>query len=285
MGFGSSEQQERPEQEIEQKEQQKPERYEKNAREEVDLWTSAGFNPFDEQVVQDAEQNDLGSGTDMADNLCAKSGKSNSVTGNDLPLGYEHVYDILFPIVQTADPKNKKTREEFFEYYPIKIKEACESARSLIGLYNAIEAIPDVVAKTAWKGVRQSIKKCIQELQLSEMEERSKSRRERFEAEVSSGRMRRFFRDDYAWDIILGLLPKDKSIIEQVKEDYNWFMNNYGKPPYYENKPTDNENCLKSFHRYLKNKLERPTISPSVRKIYSKVDIDSIISVLKRMYN
>lgn len=285
IGLGFSGQDEQLEPEFEQKEQPKTEIREQEAKEEeVDLWTSAGLNPFDEQGAQDTAQNDLGSGTEGANNLDTKSDQSIADIGDDLRLGYEHVYDILFPIMQNADAKNKKTREEFFAYYPVKVKEACESARSLIGLYNAIEAIPDVVAKTAWKGVRKNIKKCIQELQVAEMEARSKSRRERVETEISSGRKRLFYRDDYAWDIILGLLPKDKVIIEQVKEDLNWFMNNYGNPPYYENKPTDNENCLKAFHRYLRNKLDRPNIAPSVRRIYSKVDIDSIISVLKRMY-
>ena len=286
IGMGYSEQEEQPVPGIEQKEQPKTDICEKEAREdEVDLWTSAGLDPFDEQGAQDTGQNDLGSGTDGADNLGVKSVQSSAVIGDDLPLGYEHVYDILFPIIQNADARNKKSREEFFAYYPVKVKEACESARSFIDLYNAIEAIPDVVAKTAWKGVRQNIKRCIQELQVSEMEARSKARREMVEAEISSGGRRLFYRDDYAWDIILDLLPKDKGTIEQVKEDFNWFMNNYGNPPYYGNKPTDNENCLKAFHRYLRNKLERPNISPSVRRIYSKIDIDSIIMVLKGMYN
>lgn len=288
MGLGSSEQESQSDLGFEQKEQPKQpktEIREKEAREEdVDLWTSAGIDPFDERGAQATDQNDLGSGTGGAADYGDKSDQSSAVNGDDLPLGYEHVYDILFPIIENADAKNKKTREEFFAYYPVKVKEACESARSLIGLYNAIDAIPDVVAKTAWKGVRQNIKKCIQELQVSEMEARSKSRREKVEAEISSGGKRLFYRDDYAWDIILSLLPKDKGIIEQVKDDFNWFMNNYGNPPYYENKPTDNENCLKAFHRYLRNKLERPNISPSVRRIYGKVDIDSIISVLKGMY-
>jgi len=286
MGLGPSEQEEQPGPGFEQKEQPKTEIREKVAREEeVDLWTSAGIDPFDERGAQSTDQNDLGSSTEGADDYGAKSEQSSDVNGDDLPLGYEHVYGILFPIIENADAKNKKTREEFFAYYPVKVKEACESASSLIGLYNAIEAIPDVVAKTAWKGVRQNIKKCIQELQVSEMEARSKSRREKLEAEISSGGKRLFYRDDYAWDIILGLLPKDKDIIEQVKEDFNWFMNSYGNPPYYENKPTDNENCLKAFHRFLRNKLERPNISPSVRRIYSKVDIESIVTVLKGMYN
>lgn len=201
---------------------------------------------------------------------------------DDLPMGYESMYGVLLPILMNADVKNKATKADFFAYYPPKVKEACDNASSLIGLRNSIDAIPIAVAKTAWKTVRPQLFACIDEKQLSEIEEKSRARMDKMAEENSRGRIKKFYRDEYAWDIILSKLPKEKSIIDQVKKDYTWFMDNYGNPPYYENKPTDNENCLNAFAKYLRKRID---FSSSCRKIYSRIDIDHIIAELKKVYS
>lgn len=202
----------------------------------------------------------------------------------DLPNGYEYMYETLLPVLDSAEVTSR-TKADFFAYYPPKIKDACYNALSLAGLRNAIAEIPIAVAKMAWKGVRPRLFARIDEEQLSEIEQESRARREKMEKEVSSGgRIKKFYRDEYAWDIILSVLPKDKTVIDQVKKDFSWFMDNYGNPPYYENKPTDNESCLNAFARYLRKKRDE-NYNSSIRKIYSKVDVDLIVAELRTVYN
>jgi len=258
---------------------------------EEDLFSSAGINLDDEQDEK-PEQKDTAPGPKLkeapVDKKASADSKEETASENDIgdmPNGYENVFNRIAPLLENVEAKTQKTRDDFFAYYPSKVKEACDNATSLIGLSNAIDAIPGAVAKTAWRGVRQNIKKLIEELQLTEIESKSKQRRECFESEYSSGYKRKFYRDEYAWDIILSVLPKEMAIINQVKRDFSWFMDQYGNPPYYENKPTDNESCLNAFHRYLKNKVERPNISPSVKKVYMRVDINSLMSILREKYS
>ena len=259
---------------------------------EENLFSSVGINLDDEQYALDEYQEQKGTNTNPEPELDEVAGDveprkdtpPNDRVG-DMPNEYEHVSNLIWPLLEKAEVTKQKTRNEFFAYYPAKVKEVCDNAQSLIGLSNGIDSIPCAVAKTAWKGVRQNIKELIEKLQLEEIESKSRERRAWLENEFSSGRKRKFYRDEYAWDIILSVLPNEKAVIDRVERDFSWFMENYGNPPYYENKPTDNESCLNAFNRYLKNRIEKPNISPSVKRVYLRVDINSLMSILREMYS
>ena len=259
---------------------------------EENLFSSAGINLDDEQYAQDEYQEQKKTNTKPEPELDEVAGDVEPSKDTlpddgvgDMPNGYENVYNLIWPLLEKAEVTKQKTRDEFFAYYPAKVKEVCDKAQSLIGLSNGIDSIPCAVAKTAWKGVRQNIKELIEQLQLEEIESKSRERRAWLENEFSSGRKRKFYRDEYAWDIVLSVLPNEKAVIDQVERDFSWFMENYGNPPYYENKSTDNESCLNAFNRYLKNKIEKPNISPSVKRVYLRVDINSLMSILREMYS
>lgn len=101
-----------------------------------------------------------------------------------------------------------------------------------------------------------------------------------------------FYKDTNVAGLIEHLLPNEKKIRKQFKEDLDWFQGNYqeyfddkkkGKQKgYYFGKPTDNHSVIEKFQDYLKNK--RNSTQDWLRKIYSTINIEQIIIKLKELY-
>ncbi|MDR1370350.1 MAG: hypothetical protein LBJ72_09555 [Dysgonamonadaceae bacterium] len=101
-----------------------------------------------------------------------------------------------------------------------------------------------------------------------------------------------FYKDTNVAGLIEYLLPNDKKIRKQFKEDLDWFQGNYqeyfddkkkGKQKgYYFGKPTDNHSVIEKFQDYLKNK--KNSTQDWLRKIYSAINIEQIIIKLKELY-
>jgi len=101
-----------------------------------------------------------------------------------------------------------------------------------------------------------------------------------------------FYKDANVGVLIEDLLPNDKKIRKQFKEDLDWFQGNYqdyfedkkkGKQKgYYFGKPTDNYAVIEKFQDYLKNK--KISNQDWLRKIYSSIDTELIIIKLKQLY-
>lgn len=102
-----------------------------------------------------------------------------------------------------------------------------------------------------------------------------------------------FYKDANVGVLIEDLLPNDKKIRKQFKEDLDWFQGNYqeyfddkkkGKQKgYYFGKPTDNYAVIEKFQDYLKNK--KISNQDWLRKIYSSIDTEQIIIKLKQLYS
>lgn len=102
-----------------------------------------------------------------------------------------------------------------------------------------------------------------------------------------------FYKDTNVGVLIEDLLPNDKKIRKQFKEDLDWFQGNYyeyfddkkkGKQKgYYFGKPTDNYSVIEKFQDYLKNK--KVSNQDWLRKIYTSIDTEQIIIKLKQLYS
>lgn len=102
-----------------------------------------------------------------------------------------------------------------------------------------------------------------------------------------------FYKDTNVGVLIEDLLPNDKKIRKQFKEDLDWFQGNYheyfddkkkGKQKgYYFGKPTDNYSVIEKFQDYLKNK--KISNQDWLRKIYTSIDTEQIIIKLKQLYS
>jgi len=101
-----------------------------------------------------------------------------------------------------------------------------------------------------------------------------------------------FYEEINIWPYIEDLLPSDKKIRKQVKTDLTWFQKNYNETyqdaqkgntkGYFFNKPKDNNSTISHFKQYLHNKLSGN--QDWLIKIYTKVDINRIISELRELY-
>ncbi len=102
-----------------------------------------------------------------------------------------------------------------------------------------------------------------------------------------------FYNDLNVCGLIENLLPNDKKIRKQFKEDLDWFQGNYqeyfedkkkGKQKgYYYGKPTDNYSVIEKFHDYLKNK--KNSSQDWLRKIYLQINTEQIILKLRDLYS
>lgn len=103
---------------------------------------------------------------------------------------------------------------------------------------------------------------------------------------------RDFYKDSNVGALLEDLLPNEKKIRKQFKEDLDWFQGNYqefyfdkkkGKQKgYYFGKPIDNYSVIEKFQDYLKNK--KTSNQDWLRKIYYSIDSEKIISKLKQLY-
>lgn len=85
-----------------------------------------------------------------------------------------------------------------------------------------------------------------------------------------------FYKDTNVAGLIEYLLPNEKKIRKQFKEDLDWFQDEYKKgnlSQYYAKASHDNASVIEAYHRYL-----------SKKKYADKLDIGKIISKLKNSY-
>jgi hypothetical protein len=85
-----------------------------------------------------------------------------------------------------------------------------------------------------------------------------------------------FYKDQNALSYLEKLLPRDRKIIKQFKDDLDWFQDEYKKgtsSQYYSKAPRDNSSIIESFKRYIEKK-----------KYVNQLDIANIISRLKELY-
>lgn len=107
-----------------------------------------------------------------------------------------------------------------------------------------------------------------------------------------------FYKDRTIFESIYSLLPNDKKTRQQFKIDLEWFQNNFEETYYdsqkkiqekgcYYKKDTQNSSVINMFESYLSNK-QRPQNPTAKMKwlydIYQKINIDLIISKLKKIY-
>jgi hypothetical protein len=106
-----------------------------------------------------------------------------------------------------------------------------------------------------------------------------------------------FYKDVNVWYHIESLLPDDKKIKKQVKEDLYWFQSEYKKgesSSYYKEASRDNKSVIDSFERFMSKRKElkdgatkegKKIDNSKIRKIYTEsVDINKLISKLKSLY-
>lgn len=102
-----------------------------------------------------------------------------------------------------------------------------------------------------------------------------------------------FYNDTLAYNHIYHLLENPEEL-KQVKNDLYWFQQNY-KNEYWDSKkgqyekgryadsPKDNESVIRHFEKYLKDKKKSDKYW--LQRIYANIDIDKIISELKKIYS
>ena len=112
---------------------------------------------------------------------------------------------------------------------------------------------------------------------------------------TSSSYQRNLYNDTDAWALIESVLPQnDREVLNQVKTDFEWFQGNYAptyvdkkkgpQPGYYRESPRDNASVIKNYEGYLRRKRDPNPKASWIAPIYSKVNIEQILSVLKAVY-
>jgi hypothetical protein len=114
-----------------------------------------------------------------------------------------------------------------------------------------------------------------------------------FEADAGFEPAKDFYKDSNAYSYIENILPNDKKIQKQFREDLVWLQGNYNELYYdkkkgnqegcYRKKPKDNQSVIEHFSKYLHDKQTNPKAN-WLRAIYNKIDIDKIIDKLKSLY-
>jgi hypothetical protein len=133
----------------------------------------------------------------------------------------------------------------------------------------AIEKLTFPKSKTKWEKVVKYIKGGINPRKRDTTPQESSL----FQFEVGKD----FYCDSNTFYSLRSLLPEKKSIQKKFKEDIEWFQAEYIKgesSTYYAKASRENERVIESFERYIRKK-----------KYNDKINIDRIISELKRLYN
>lgn len=92
-----------------------------------------------------------------------------------------------------------------------------------------------------------------------------------------------FVYDSNAYNVIEHLLPHDKDIRKRIKNDMQWFLDNYKEESgVYSNKPKDNESTIRQFDWFANNRLNQK--QEWVVECWRQVNIPSIINHLKSLY-
>lgn len=92
-----------------------------------------------------------------------------------------------------------------------------------------------------------------------------------------------FVYDSNAYNVIEHLLPHDKDIRKRIKNDMQWFLDNYKEESgVYSNKPKDNKSTISQFDLFANNRLKQK--QEWVVECWRQVNIPSIINHLKSLY-
>lgn len=99
------------------------------------------------------------------------------------------------------------------------------------------------------------------------------------------------YKDTEVFDYVEFLLPNNQKIKQTFKDDLDWFQGNHKEkyydknrgeqPGYYSKEPKDNNSTIFRYKKHLENKK---TKEKWLRDIYNEIDIDKIISHLKKRY-
>lgn len=207
--------------------------------------------------------------------------------GGDLP-GYPEVYSALEGIITTGFKK-----DEQIAHYCKGFKGVCSEAVSYPAIKNGLDQI-DLFpgSKTNWDKVKRLLKTGIDAIARETNEQKLEQWHQKIVIDAADGIIRQFVSDEQAWNVIYPVLPKNKAVQDQVRNDLEWFQDNYkpgyrnknGKPAYYENYPRDNASVIVNYRKYLSNKKTSNNNPGWLRRIYSLVSIDDVIVALKDVY-
>lgn len=143
------------------------------------------------------------------------------------------------------------------------------------------------------KGVGEAtVKKIVKALNDDKKEEKRNNYQDPLLLDLKPSLDTEFYKDANAWSYIIDILPSDKKIRKQVKEDLDWFQVNYSD--YYEDKKKgtskgcysekqkDNNSTIEQYRKFLENK--QTSNQTWLKEIYKEVNINEVIKKLQSFY-
>lgn len=222
------------------------------------------------------------------------SSKINRKT-NTLPLQQSHsdakpIPDELKLIFDSEEFNLMKPEAK--KYYKVKVLEYYKGSINN-DFIKSIEKLEFSKTRTTWKACIKLVKPAKEKKQNSNKKNSTKDIIGSFSFEPVK-QSNEFYEDTSAYDLLLSSLPNDKNLQQNFKEQLKWFQDNY-KEEYYDKKnniqkgiyyddPTDNNSVIEHFYKFIKSKSISNKNPEWVRKMYNKVDFDSISQKLKELY-
>ncbi|MBQ6275863.1 MAG: hypothetical protein IJK62_04070 [Bacteroidales bacterium] len=217
---------------------------------------------------------------------------------NKATFGEEYVIPTgLIPLFESD--KFSKLTPEAQKFAKTKVLSIYNNDDDLVALIDKLEGIQfpkygrkHICTSTEWK-------KCVKELRSKNRKTTYKDSDNKLFTEKDFPLGKYFCNDKNIWYHIQHLILEDKKVQSQVKEDLDWFIDNY-QASYYDKKqkvnkegqyfvyPKDNAKTIEHYKKYCEAKLYPVSKSGKdmkwLRNIYQKVEIDTIINRLKQLY-
>jgi hypothetical protein len=161
--------------------------------------------------------------------------------------------------------KDKHIYEKFFKEYGMS--------------YELLQAIKDEKRLNKGKGAQKTITSWVEKEinPKNKIQKKQPSQETTFFIEEKPQIGSEFYKDTNVLAYLANLLPNEKKIRSQFKEDLDWFQDEYKKnnlSQYYGKASRDNVSVIEAYNRYLAKK-----------KYANKLDISQIISKLKELYS